>query len=263
MYYYQQLHSETAGAFLTEIMKTTNGSQPLFSTIANAESDPHLNGKYLECNPTWHVEFSPWKADNVHRLLKEKQIHPRTVSEVGCGAGEVLRLLQLKMDSECRFWGYDVAPPAIEMAKKRENEKLRFELADYPAIETPRSDLLLVLEVVDHVEHYLGFLRSIRNRAEWKLFSFSLDISVQSALRSGVLQRRREVHSHLHHFNKETALAALRETGYQVFDCFYPPLFPYSTLARLAKPIRQMAFNLSPDLTARLFGGYSLMVLAR
>jgi hypothetical protein len=106
-------------------------------------------------------------------------------------------------------------------------------------------------------------LRSIKNRAEWKLFSFSLDISVQSSLRCGVLLRRREVHSHLHHFNKELALAALRDTGYEIVDCFYPPLFAYSTLARLAKPIRQMAFKLSPDLTARLFGGYSLMVLAR
>ena len=182
-------------------VKTTVGSQELFSTIADAESDPHLNGKYFQYNPTWHVEFSPWKADNIHRLLKEKRINPRTISEVGCGAGEVLRLLQLKMDPECRFWGYDVAPPAIEMAKKRENEKLHFDLADYPAIETPRSDLLLVLEVVDHVEHYLGFLRSIKSRAEWKLFSFSLDISVQSSLRSGYCCVAGSP-GHLHHFNR-------------------------------------------------------------
>jgi SAM-dependent methyltransferase len=243
---------------------TTNGGGPqLFSSVADVNSDPHVNGKYFQNNPSWHVEYSPWKADNIFRFLKKKQLHPKTIYEVGCGAGEVLRQLQLRMDPDCRFWGWDVAPPAIEMAKQRENEKLHFDLADFPAIETPVSDLLLILEVVDHVEHYMGFLRAIKNRAEWKIFSFSLDISMQSALRDGELLRRREVHSHLHHFNKDLALAVLRDTGYEIVDYFYPPNFAYGTLAKLAKPIREVVFKLSPDLTARMLGGYSLMILAR
>jgi len=247
-------------------MEETPAPRParhLFASVADPRLDPHLNGKYLENNPTWHVEYSPWKARNVQGLLQHMRLHPKTVCEVGCGAGEVLRQLQLKMHSDCRFWGYDVAPAAIELARERENGRLSFEVCDFTAVETPHSDLLLILEVVDHVEDYLGFLRAIRDRAEWKIFSFSLDISMQSALRAGALLRRREVHSHIHHFNKELALSALRETGYEVVHSFYPPMFPYSRLAKLAKPIRQIAFKLNPDLTVRAFGGYSLMVLAR
>jgi hypothetical protein len=86
---------------------------------------------------------------------------------------------------------------------------------------------------------------------------------MQAALRKGALLRRLEVHSHIHHFNKELALAALRKTGYEVVDAFYPTMFPYSKLAKLAKPLRQLAFRLNPDLTVRALGGYSLMVLAR
>lgn len=234
-----------------------------FSSIGDARHDPHLNGHYLRHNPSWHVEFSPWKANNIHRLLQQKRLSPQTIAEVGCGAGEVLRQLQLKMDPACRFWGCDVAPAAIELARQRENERLSFEVCDFPAVDTPHTDLLLVLEVIDHVEDYLGFLRAIRSRAEWKLFSFSLDISMQSALREGALLRRKEVHSHIHHFNKELALAALRDTGYEIVHHEYPPMFAYSRLAKLAKPVRQIAFKLNPDLTARAFGGYSLMVLAR
>lgn len=242
--------------------RTTSGPE-LFSSVADVKSDPHVNGKYFQNNPSWHVEYSPWKADNIFRLLQKRRLDPKTICEVGCGAGEVLKQLQLRMPPDCEFWGWDVAPPAIEMAKKRENEKLHFELADFPAIETPQSDLLLILEVVDHVEHYMGFLRAIKDRAEWKIFSFSLDISMQSALRNGELLRRREVHSHLHHFNKDLALAVLRDTGYEIIDYFYPPNFAGSTLAKIAKPIRQVAFALNPDLTARMVGGYSLMILAR
>lgn len=234
-----------------------------FSTVADPTSDPHLNGKYFEHNPTWHVEYSPWKAENVYRFMQRNKLNPKTICEVGCGAGEVLKQLQQRMDPECQFWGYDVAPPAIELAKKRENDKLQFALADFPAIETPDTDLLLILEVVDHVEDYLGFLRAIRNRAEWKIFSFSLDISVQATLRGGELLRRREIHSHLHHFNKDLALAVLRDTGYEIVDHIYPPTFAYSTLAKVALPIRKLAFALNQDFTARVFGGFSLLVLAR
>jgi len=234
-----------------------------FSSVADPSLDPHLNGEYLRHNPTWHVEYGPWKANNIHRLLQQKGLQPKTICEVGCGAGEVLRQLQLKMDPSCQFWGCDVAPAAIELAQQRTNDRLRFDLLDFTAVETPYSDLLLVLEVVDHVEDYLGFLRAIKPRAEWKLFSFSLDICMQAALRKGALLRRLEVHSHLHHFNKELALAALHKTGYEVVDAFYPTMFPFSKLAKLAKPLRQLAFRLNPDLTVRALGGYSLMVLAR
>jgi hypothetical protein len=234
-----------------------------FVSIADPDADQHLNGEYFKKHPTWHVEYSPWKADNIYRFLKRKQLDPRTICEVGCGAGEVLRQLQLKMDPECRFWGYDVAPPAIELAKQRENERLSFELADFGAIQTPRHDLLLILEVVDHVEDYIGFLRMLKTKADLKLFSFSLDISAQSALRKGAFAQRRNVHSHLHHFNKETAISSLEYAGYEIIDSFYPSNFANSQLAKLAKPIRQLSFGMAPDLTVRLFGGYSLMVLAR
>jgi len=103
----------------------------------------------------------------------------------------------------------------------------------------------------------------LKNRAEWKIFSFSLDISVQSAFRAGAFSQRRNVHSHLHHFNKETALGTLEYAGYEVVDYVYPPNLAISPLAKMAKPIRTACFKLGPDLAVRLFGGYSLLILAR
>ena len=197
------------------------------------------------------------------RMLERNRLCPKSIGEVGCGAGEVLRQMQLKMDQECRFWGYDVAPKAIEIAKERENDRLQFAVADLGEIDAPYFDVMLALEVVDHVEDYFGFLRMLKSRSDWKIFSFSLDISVQSALREGALLQRRLAHSHRHHFSKETALRALEETGYEIVDHFYPPNLAFSRLARLAKPLRVMSFNLNPELAVRLFGGYSLVILAR
>lgn len=239
-------------------------SQPRFVSVADPENDPHLNGDYFKKHPTWHVEYSAWKADNIFEFLQRKKLAPKTIGEVGCGAGEVLRQLQLKMPGDTQFWGWDVAPPAIELAKTRENDRLRFSVADFGTIDTPSLDLLLTLEVVDHVEDYLGFLRMLRSRAELKLFSFSLDISAQSALRSGAFLQRRNDHGHLHHFSKESAISALEYTGYEILDWCYPPnMAGASTLATLAKPVRTVMYAVAPELTVRAFGGYSLLVLTR
>lgn len=233
-------------------------------TVRDPIADAHINGDYFKKNPSWHVEYSPRKAQTIHDFLVRRQLHPKTIGDVGCGAGEVLALLQKKMDPACRFWGYDVAAPAIEMAKTRENEQMTFSLADFGEIETPYFDLLLVLEVVDHIEDYIGFLRALKNRAEWKYFSFSLDISVQSAFRSNAFTQRRKNHSHLHHFNKQTALGTLEYAGYEIVDYFYiPPDVTISWAAKVARPVRRATFRLNPELAVRMFGGYSLQVLAR
>jgi SAM-dependent methyltransferase len=234
-----------------------------FVSVVDPAADPHVNGEYFKKHPTWHIEYSPWKAENISGFLQRKNLRPKTICEVGCGAGEVLRQLQMKMAPDCSFWGCDVAPHAIEMAKEKENSRLHFAVGDFGVMSTPFFDLMLVLEVVDHVEDYMGFLRVLRPRADLKLFSFSLDISVQSAFRAGAFTQRREVHSHLHHFSKETVLGTLKHTGYEIIDYFYPPNLAITPLARLAKPVRVSLFKLNPELTVRLFGGYSLLVLAR
>ncbi len=72
---------------------------------------------------------------------------------------------------------------------------------------------------------------------------------------------------HLHYSNRETALATLRDCGYEIIDTFYTATFldfPLPSLkARLAKPVRALLFKIAPDLTVRLLGGCSLMVLAK
>ena len=44
-------------------------------------------------------------------------------------------------------------------------------------------DLLLMLDVFEHVEDYIGLLRAVRSKAKQKLFHIPLDLSVQSVLR--------------------------------------------------------------------------------
>ena len=226
----------------------------------------YTSGAYLEKNPTWHVEESPWKAGQILRMLKRTGLAPTSICDVGCGAGEVLAQLQQHMDATCTFWGYDISPQAIELSRPRANDRLQFVLADLTREADVHFDLLLVLDVIEHLEDYFSFLRDIKPKADYTLIHLPLDLSVQSLLRPNALLGVRAAYGHIHYFTKGIALRMLRDLGYEVVDYFYAPrsIGLANTLAKkVLIPPRVLLFNLRQDLAVRVLGGYSLMVLAR
>jgi SAM-dependent methyltransferase len=226
----------------------------------------YVNGEHLEKNPDWHVYASAWKARHVLKILQSRKLSANTIAEVGCGAGEVLRQLQNSMPPHCVFFGYDISPQAIELARTRENQRLHFKLADILHEPDAYFDLLLILDVVEHVEDYFAFLRSLKSLARDKIFNFPLDLSVQSLLREDGLMMRRRTYGHLHYFTKDLALQSLTSEGYEVLDWFYAPFgvdFPVGVKGKVIRWPRMLFSAVSQDLAARLLGGFSLFVLAR
>jgi 2-polyprenyl-3-methyl-5-hydroxy-6-metoxy-1,4-benzoquinol methylase len=223
-------------------------------------------GEYVERNPTYHVEDSSWKARHILSLIEKNSLEPRTICEIGCGAGEILKQLQSSLPANTDFFGYDISPQAIELCRPRANQRLQFHCADLISADTPAFDLLLCIDVFEHVQDYIGFLRDLRRKARYKVFHIPLDMSAQWVLRGQPILREREQAGHLHYFMKDTALAALRDSGYEILDWTYTPGAidnPRSIKARLASWPRRLMMNVSRDFTVRLLGGYSLLVLAK
>jgi SAM-dependent methyltransferase len=226
----------------------------------------YTDGAYLEKNPLWHVDESPFKAKHILRMLQNNHLQPNSICEIGCGAGEVLKLLQQSMSDSCVFWGYDISPQALKMCESRANEKLRFKLADLSQEEAAFFDVLLVLDVFEHVPDYLGFLNGIRSKGDLKIFHIPLDLSVQTAFRKRGLLKRRDMYGHLHYFTKETALETLKDTGYKILDYLYTPRsieLGSGTIQKTAFLPRKLCFAINEDFAVRVLGGYSLLVLAR
>ena len=232
--------------------------------------DIYRTGAYSHMAPTWHVDESASKAHEILRLLARYHLTPRTICEVGCGAGEVLRQLQLALPDETELTGYDISPQAIELAQSRANEHLHFQLGDFTQSESSASgsyDMLLVLDVLEHLEDYFSFLRRLKTRSMYKVFFFPLDLSVQSVIRPHGLLHTRDAYAHLHYFTRETALRTLEDTGYHILDAVYTSDAldsPTRLLGRrLLKWPRKAAFALNHDVAAHLLGGYRLLVLAQ
>jgi Methyltransferase domain len=228
----------------------------------------YTSGEYLEKNPTWHVERSPWKAKQIMRMVARSDITPKTICEVGCGAGEILKQLQGEMDPACSFWGYEISPQAIELAKSRENERLHFKLADITQ-EDVSFDLILIMDVIEHIEDCFSFLRTLKAKSEYKIIQFVLDLSVVSLVRPNDLQGFRNTRGHVghvHYFTKNIALGMLEDLGYEVLDYFYTPrsIIQATTIGKKILNLpRSLFFSIRKDLAVRVLGGYGLMVLVK
>ena len=49
-------------------------------------------------------------------MMRQQNLAPKAVCDVGCGAGLVLAELQPYLPSDCVCWGYDVSPDALAMS---------------------------------------------------------------------------------------------------------------------------------------------------
>lgn len=227
----------------------------------------YTSGDYLDRNPNWHVEESPWKAQQVIRILLQNHIDPKTICEVGCGAGEVLKQLQKYMSDNCLFWGYDISPQAFELSKAKANDRLKFQLADIRKGKDIFFDIILVMDVIEHLEDYYSFLRDIKPIGHFKILHIPLDLSVQTVLRSHGLSQVRRTYGHLHYFTKKIALQMLADVGYDVIDYCYTARaleIPSEQIKRnLMNVPRKLLSAVDKDLAARILGGWSLLALAQ
>jgi cyclopropane fatty-acyl-phospholipid synthase-like methyltransferase len=223
----------------------------------------YLSGGYLEHNPTWHTEDSAWKAQHIASLLRNDRLNFSSVCDVGCGAGEITRILAESFPGK-EFAGYEISPDAFALSRTKERANLRFRNAE-PFQSGNKFDVALAIDVFEHVEDYFGFLRNMRRISKYQIYHIPLDLSAQAVFRGWPFQAARDSVGHIHYFSKDTALATLRDTGHEVADWFYTrpaiELASSSIKRRIAAWPRSVAFGLAPDFAARVLGGFSLMVL--
>ena len=226
----------------------------------------YQDGTYAEKNPTWDEEDSAWKSRHILRVIETHGLSLRTICEVGCGAGEILNQLHGLLPEPVEFTGYEISPQIFPTCKMKEKAGLKFVLGNFLDIDKRHYDLLLAIDVLEHVEDCYGFLRRLQPRATYKIFHIPLDLAAWKIL-GGYLMTKREQYGHIHYFTRETALAMLKDVGYEIVDSFYTGHYHgsrrRSVRTRLVDSIRGALYLLHPDLSARLLGGLSLMVLAK
>lgn len=245
-------------------------------------TDFYTSEEYLKRNPDWHKGAAQWKAQSILQVIKRNHLTFQTVCDIGCGAGDILQILQQTMAKDISFVGYDIAPQAIAFAKEHENEHLHFQLADFMEGKPQFFDLILIIDVLEHFENCFQVLRDLHPQSTYKILQLPLDLSVNSLL-NNKLPEYRHTTGHLHFFTKDIALEVLKDTGYEIIDTFYcrqpldttpwgnilrQPLQAFTKLLRVAKRSLfrlpgTLCYAINPDYAVRFFGGWRLMVLIK
>lgn len=232
----------------------------------------YSNGSYLKNNPTWDAEDSKWKAIKVADIITRNHLEPHSICDVGCGAGYVLHELSNILTTSSCYIGYDISPQAINLCPK--NNHVQYRCGDIMN-EKLYFDLILAIDVFEHISDYINFLEKIKNKSCYKIFHIPLDISVSTVFRSKPILSARNNVGHLHYFYKDMALRILEDLGYEIVDWRYTcgaielpakrnnrNIFQTLGTGCLKLP-RKLLFSINKDFCVRLLGGFSLLVLAK
>ena len=229
--------------------------------------DIYNDQTYLKHNPTWGEEDAPMKAEAIAGLLGKNTISFRTLAEAGCGSGEILVQLEKKLPNAEKFYGFDISKDAFQIAAKKETDKIHFELLDLAGSTKPELhfDILLVIDVLEHLPDYFAFLNGIRSKSMYTVFHVPLDMSVWSLFREKMLIESKDRVGHLHAFTEEFILSILKENGFDIIDKMYtPPTYTHQSIKqKITHGIREFLFLLNKKLASKTIGGYSIMVLTK
>jgi SAM-dependent methyltransferase len=233
-----------------------------------SSNEIYVNGEYFSNNPDWDVADAGWKTDVIVDLLLRNKVSPKQVIEVGCGAGENLVELSKKDKGIETLAGYDISPQAIGLANKKATDKISLYNEDITVKESIHADLMMAIDVVEHVDDYYGFLRKLKTKSDWFVFHIPLDLSCRTVMKPHVLLQQRQSVGHVHYYSKEMVEWALQDTGFEIIDWVYTkPVVDVQTpdsLKRFIKKIlRNMSFAINKDWSVKKWGGYSMMILAK
>ena len=236
--------------------------------MKNSSNDIYINGEYFQNNPSWDAADAKWKVDIIYNLLQKNNIAETEIIEVGCGAGANLVELANKDSRFKKLTGYDISPQAIELAKINSSEKITYYNEDLTVNENITTGLMLVIDVVEHVDDFYGFLRKLKNKSTYFVFHIPLDLSCRTIMKPHVLLQQRQSVGHIHYYTKEMVEWALKDTGFEIVDWVYTKpvtdIVPADSFKRwIKKMLRNFSFAVNKDWSVKKWGGYSMMILAK
>jgi cyclopropane fatty-acyl-phospholipid synthase-like methyltransferase len=196
-------------------------------------------------------------------LIARNDLEFKTICEVGCGAGQIINYLH-NYFPETIFFGYEISEDAYKMAKSLENNRLKYYNHDL-FVENVYYDVLLIMDVVEHVKDYFGFVEKCYKSANYKIFHFPLDMSILSIIRNDIMRDRNKL-GHLHYFSKDTVLATLKESNHEIIDWFYTPGIEINNQTFSQKFLnffRKILFKINKDFAVKTLSGYSIIVLTK
>jgi SAM-dependent methyltransferase len=225
----------------------------------------YISNDYLASNPSYHEEDGVWKAARVAEMMRECQVRPTSLCDIGCGSGRVLFELRTVYPA-AELYGYDIAPNAMHFWGKYEAANIHFQIGDFRQTNRRYYDVVLLLDVIEHLANPEEFLTALHGAAKYYILHVPLDLSALAVILDDRLLNVRQKVGHLHFFTKDLALSLMRESGFEVISWHYTGVASTAPNRNWKSLLRSLPGRLArgnKDWWVKVLGGETLLILAR
>jgi SAM-dependent methyltransferase len=172
----------------------------------------------------WRALGARSKAAHARSLCSRAGVVPESIVEIGCGAGSLLLELAAVWPS-ARFDGFELSPPAIEIARGRGIPRVgRLEAYDGAVVpaEVGAYDLAVLSHVLEHVPDPAPLLAEAARVARFVLVEVPLEGNL-SASRPAKRAEAARI-GHLHAFDRAAVRALVAGAGLRTIAELSDPL---------------------------------------
>ena len=255
------MQSETIENYLKTIYHLSSGNTTI---VNNKQLADKLN--VIPATVTEAVK----KLHELKLVIYEKSYGTRLTTSGSKMALSIVRrhrIWETYLANELGF-GWDEVHEIAEELEHIKNDKLHFLQSDFIEAYKEIADVLLIIDVIEHVADYYGFLNKLKPKSKYFIFHIPIDMSINTVLKPHINLQQRDAVGHIHYFTKDSIFWMLQDCGYKIMDWHYTkPDYDFKPVKGLKlsikKILRNITFSISEKWADRIWGNYSLMILAQ
>ena len=153
------------------------------------------DGTYIKFNPTLHAEDSKYKMAYIAKLLERVDWDGSVINilDIGGGAGELGKYVcEWFVSNGCAVNAsvLDVAEEMINIQKEHNPYIKKTYLGSLDELGEERFDLVLMIDVIEHIESCEQFAADLNNHASYIVYNIPIEINLVDILRNIAMNKR-------------------------------------------------------------------------
>jgi len=227
--------------------------------------------EYIDKNPDLHESDTESKVRNIDKLLFPIAMKVTSIVDVACGSGKILLNISKKYSSKKNL-GIDISDKMIEVAKTNDiNNNVTWKVANVFDVKLDNYELVLAIDILEHVESDLGFLKHIKNIGRYLIVKVPIEknflnilVKIISFGKIDEYKYTEEKYGHINHYSEKDLLNLIDESELMVIGKGYMHLPKRSKVFwEILRIVFFPMWWLSKSLYLKFNGGFLVLLLIK